>query len=1133
MNNKHRSEFDMSRIPLKHGDTIQLNNRQYTIDSVIGDGATCIVYSAYYNDNIGLSHRVNIKECYPYNANITRNGQKLYWDSEEEKSESIVAFRNAYEKLMKCQNGNFTVHAFDICEANQTQYIVMDANAGVTFDIDTSASLSDILKTVRLLAYVIDNYHKNGYLHLDIKPSNFLVYPRPSEHIVLFDMDTVTLIDDISSGKVKCVSYSDGWAAPEQKQGRISKLCPATDIYAIGAVLFEKIMDRPVDAADMGIFADWDFDGELFEEVNPKIKRLLRGIFRKTLSANIKRRYQSANELIAVLDETIEIIRDGMPYIVPKEIYCSDIFVGRQSELLAIDNSFVKGRIVFVKGIHGIGKSELARKYALLHNKDYDNIVFCGFSETIEDTLANIDICNFEGSRNEHLKLLQRICDKNTLLIIDGVDNDNIDISILQQLKCHIIITTCFDWNEIEPNATVSVDALQKADQYELFIREYGDSISTAEESTVNEILSAVDGYTLLIPLIAKQICKWNMSLAEFLVNIHYDGIKSASKGKVRHLKDGNVISGTLYTILQQVLNLAELSEREIYVLKNLALLNQYTIEQKLFINLVGQEYVEQIDDLVFSGWLQRHKTNNETHLAMHTVISYMCFKEYKPTISNCTGIRDYVWNFACEFNSWHKNLLSEYWGGYAPTIVQGNIQYQFDSFTDLMYDMIKKSALSDNQSRQFWVRTIEKVSNVIYGDCEKFEPFLHDVFELDMESSKEIIPYITNAALAMEAIELQRNDIESALLYAKIAIQTLRSCPNVEEIAFRVCFNFYQYICCANAELEEYWTEPQFSEMAAFIKTLWSAIIENGEIEFEENDIGVLSEDDFYGSTMDIIEKAYDDFCWKISEEGIQRTTSMLYDTEEDYSDLITEANKVANTVCEQFGVDVSDVPHIDMSAQLTPEEIELGVRASHIQAQVQDMLHCDVTSMMGLWVVMTPTAFSNSQKERIRKSLYEIDPMLSYHCPSLDSRTQFLYELAKMEAAFSYAYAMTEDWERYNYHIENLLKYYKVIIYGKRYNALFRRSSIQEINSGLPGAATLLNQYGVVLPLKYALQFINSIVKIMENYHTDQHFGFDTLFEVYEMALKISEEAKDQSSISHYKKRISDISFVYFNKK
>ena len=37
----------MKRVPLNQGDKINLNNREYTIDTVIGDGATCIVYCVF------------------------------------------------------------------------------------------------------------------------------------------------------------------------------------------------------------------------------------------------------------------------------------------------------------------------------------------------------------------------------------------------------------------------------------------------------------------------------------------------------------------------------------------------------------------------------------------------------------------------------------------------------------------------------------------------------------------------------------------------------------------------------------------------------------------------------------------------------------------------------------------------------------------------------------------------------------------------------------------------------------------------------------------------------------------------------------------------------------------------------
>ena len=243
----------MKRTPLSIGSTIQAkggSSYTYIIDRVIGDGASSIVYEAHYIDNAYGRHDVRLKECYPYASDIQRIGTELVWVDTEAATNDKTAFITAYHKLLDFQNTtklrNSTSHIFDLGEANGTLYSVMDVNEGQTFEQDNSEKLSDILKTTLALARVVEKYHNNGYLHLDIKPSNFLVIPETRELVILFDVDSVASMEDIASGKVKCVSYSKGWAAPEQMQGRIDKLCPATDIYSIGAILFQKVMGRDV-----------------------------------------------------------------------------------------------------------------------------------------------------------------------------------------------------------------------------------------------------------------------------------------------------------------------------------------------------------------------------------------------------------------------------------------------------------------------------------------------------------------------------------------------------------------------------------------------------------------------------------------------------------------------------------------------------------------------------------------------------------------------------------------------------------------------------------------------------------------------------------------------------------------------
>ena len=373
----------------------------------------------------------------------------------------------------------------------------MNADKGMTFDKDNAETLHDILNTVKLLAYFVGKYHENGYLHLDLKPGNFLVYPRPSEHIVLFDMDTVTPIADINDGKMKCVSYSEGWAAPEQKQGKISKLCPATDIFSIGAILFEKIMGRPVAASDMSLFADWKFEGELFEEVDPKVKRLLGKVFHRTLAANCNRRYQNISALVKDLQKACDTTAEGKPFLIGNCPPLTNSFIGRDAELAQIANAFSsKHRIVFLHGDGGIGKSLLALAYAERYQKEYDAVLFLRYKGSLETLVENIEIQNVESGSNEHGKVLRRLLDRNILLIVDNFDVEIDQDEYLEELltfKANILFTTRTDFKLYSGEVLqVEVGQLYGSELVQLFCRASGIAPIEKQLPHLNKLFKAV-----------------------------------------------------------------------------------------------------------------------------------------------------------------------------------------------------------------------------------------------------------------------------------------------------------------------------------------------------------------------------------------------------------------------------------------------------------------------------------------------------------------------------------------------------------------------------------------------------------------------------------------------------------------
>ena len=659
----------MKRTPLSIGSTIQAKGSSsytYIIDRVIGDGASSIVYEAHYIDSAYGRHDVRLKECYPYASDIQRIGTELVWANAETATNDKIAFTTAYHKLLNFQNTtnlrNSTAHIFDLCEANGTLYSVMDVNEGQTFEQDNSEKLSDILKTTLALARVVEKYHDNGYLHLDIKPSNFLVIPETRELVILFDVDSVTPIADIASGKVKCVSYSKGWAAPEQMQGRIDKLCPATDIYSIGAILFQKVMGRAVENEDIGIFADWDFDGEMFDMVNPKIKRLLREIFHKTIAANPKRRYQKTNNLIIALEEAIGTAEEEQ-YILSDCPAPSKYFVGRENELNNIRSAFASGnRAVFLSGFAGTGKSTLAKKYAFDNESSYDAILFLRYEDDLEELLESIQIQNCDECGESKIKLVRKIFNNNKVLLI--VDNFDVDVDAeeyldsLLRMKADIIFTTRTDFSDYTSNKImqIKINSITAEQAVELFVKESNIQFSSDERVIIDEILRHYRYHTQIVPMLAAQLTASGLTLEELNKTVKH-GIKAFEEAeKISIFKDERVHRKTALDMMRATFRMFKLTDLQKQVLINLYFLRSFKINKDEYRKYFYKEYnnrvkhIDAINDLIRLHWIETQSNWNNSadpYLSLHPVIVEMIESELSPNIEQsetlCAYINDYL----------------------------------------------------------------------------------------------------------------------------------------------------------------------------------------------------------------------------------------------------------------------------------------------------------------------------------------------------------------------------------------------------------------------------------------------------------------------------------------------------------
>lgn len=614
---------------------------EFTIQEQIGRGASCVVYRADFTDEHGNQIEHLLKEYNPSRFELYReeNGVLCLEDEDDRVNfeTGLRHFRLGYEKQLGIRRlsdlKNTTGNIQGIYHANGTQYIDMTCFSGQTYDKVREQSVYDLMRRMKALVQVIGNYHRAGFLHLDIKPENIFTIPETCEMVMLFDFDSVTEKSMIAGNGV--LSYSKSWAAPEQLPPvKVKNICEATDLFAVGEMIFVALFGHHSERDERRSFAEYafDYDAEIFKNMNPRVFPLLGDLLRHTICGLPGKRYQSADELLAALDEIIKLADPKEPYIGKHLPAVQDFFVGRDAELKEINTLFKNNRIVFLNGIGGIGKSELAKRYAHKHKDEYDSILFAPYVSDVNMLISDdtaVQISNFAPCPEEKpedycarkLRKLKELCDERTLIIVDNLDRmDDPDLSILLDLNCKLLITTRSDFSEYGYGKQLELDVLSSHEQIvEIFEKYYTKFLTWEEDAFVSEIIDIVGSHTMTVELLAKQMMAGRIKPAKMLEKLKEGGLGDSGKEKVRSGKDGKLSAQSTYAHLQTLFDLSDLTEQEIYVLSNLSLIPYTGIPDALFREWCKLEDRDTINDLVKEGWIR--EDIDKDYISMHPVV--------------------------------------------------------------------------------------------------------------------------------------------------------------------------------------------------------------------------------------------------------------------------------------------------------------------------------------------------------------------------------------------------------------------------------------------------------------------------------------------------------------------------------
>jgi len=228
----------------------RLNNR-YLIQGVLGEGGFGITYVGM--DEV-LCQKVAVKEFFPRGA-ITRNNQQtnevvsVYGTKAANFHQGEEKFLQEARTLAQFNNVAGVVRVQDFFRENGTAYIVMEYLEGITLKqyLQTYGPISveEMQNIFAPILEALDKIHQNGVIHRDISPDNIMCLPEGE--VKLMDFGAARDYTDYSAEGLSVI-LKMGFAPIEQYDSH-GKQGPWTDIYALGATMYQCLTGRKPDDA--------------------------------------------------------------------------------------------------------------------------------------------------------------------------------------------------------------------------------------------------------------------------------------------------------------------------------------------------------------------------------------------------------------------------------------------------------------------------------------------------------------------------------------------------------------------------------------------------------------------------------------------------------------------------------------------------------------------------------------------------------------------------------------------------------------------------------------------------------------------------------------------------------------------
>ena len=213
----------------------------YRIEGFLASGGFGNTYLARnaFNELVAIKefyvNGVNYRDHQSSTVSVSNTNNQLFFD------EQLKKFKKEALRLRQIKHENI-VGVHDLFDENGTAYYVMDYIDGESLSqrierTNMPIGERDAMNYFMQILDALEAVHDKGIWHLDLKPGNIMLDKNGAVKLIDFGASKQQSGQD-GGATSTAVAFTSGFAPREQMEQNISKFGPWTDLYALGATLY-------------------------------------------------------------------------------------------------------------------------------------------------------------------------------------------------------------------------------------------------------------------------------------------------------------------------------------------------------------------------------------------------------------------------------------------------------------------------------------------------------------------------------------------------------------------------------------------------------------------------------------------------------------------------------------------------------------------------------------------------------------------------------------------------------------------------------------------------------------------------------------------------------------------------------